>query len=202
MPSQEDEIRFWENKAIDASRNSLEAIQSSAGKYQATLAAFLGVYATVGFILSPDKLATLPVQGVTEIILIVGYGLAGVIGITAVIMLADVANQVIPLTEMPLTPAMYREIVRTGAVRVSRRFRLALRFARHSGILVIIAGSGYLLIAGAVATNHPHATIISPTGAYCGELLDSNGKLSLRLQTGEVIPVAGDSLTQVSSCPG
>ena len=159
------------------------------------------MYATVGFILSPDKLATLPVQGVTEIILIVGYGLAGVIGITAVIMLADVANQVIPLTEMPLTPAMYRKIVRDHTIRVSRRFRLALRFAGIA-VFVIIAGSGYLLIAGAVATNHPHATIISPTGAYCGELLDSNGKLSLRLQTGEVIPVAGDSLTQVSSCPG
>jgi hypothetical protein len=201
MPSQEDEIRFWENKAIDASRSSLEAIQSSAGKYQATLAAFLGVYATVGFILSPDKLATLPVQGVTEIILIVGYGLAGVIGITAVIMLADVANQVIPLTKMPLTAAVYREIVRNHTIRVSRRFRLALRFAGIA-VFVIIVGSGYLLIAGAVATNHPHATIISPTGAYCGELLDSNGKLSLRLQTGEVISVAGDSLTQVSSCPG
>jgi hypothetical protein len=201
MSSLEDEYRFWSNKIADDSRNRLETIKSSAGKWQATLAAFLGVYATVGFILSPDKLATLPVHGTAEIILFIGYGLAGALGITAVIILAAISAQRPKIDiDKPLTGLTYHEIVMGQAVTASHRFRLAIAFAAVAGF-VSITGSGYLLIAGVVATNHPHATLVSPTGAYCGELLNSNGKLSLRLQTGEIISVTGGSLTPVNSCP-
>lgn len=202
MSGLEAEYRFWANKLADDSRNRLEAIQSSAGKWQATLGAFLGVYATVGFILSPDKLATLPVHGTAEIFLFIGYGLAGALGITAVIILAGISAQRPKVAiGVVLTGETYHKLAMVQADTASHRFRLAIAFAAVAGF-ASIAGSGYLLVAGVVATNNPHATLVSPTGAYCGELLNLNGKLSLRLPTGKIISVAGGSLTPVNSCPG
>ncbi len=202
MPSVADEHRFWSTKRVDASHNKLDIVQSSAGKWQAALAAFLGVYATVGFVLSPDKLAALPVHGSAEIILLAGYALAGALGIIAII-LANLASQGIPEVKLRtlVTDTDYRTIITDRAVTASRQLRLAMAFAGIAG-LVAIAGSGYLLIAGVIAANHPDATVVSPEGAYCGELLNSNGRLSLRLQTGQVVSIAGATLTQVSSCPG
>jgi hypothetical protein len=202
MPSLADEARFWSTKAADAHHSMLETVQASAGKWQAALAAFLGVYATVGFVLGPDKLAALPVHGAAEIGLLVAYALAGILGLIAII-LANLAAQGIPeiLTRTVVTGETYYELVRSRAKTASVQLRCAIILAAAAGILVI-AGSAYLLIAGVVAANHPHATVVSPSSAYCGELLNSNGNLSLRLPTGKIVPLAGGFLTQVSSCPG
>ena len=95
MPSKQDEYRYWTAQLTDASHNMLQTVQASAGKWQAAIAALLAAYATVGFLLTPDKLAALPVHGAAEIILLVTYGLAGLLGIVAVI-LANLAAQGIP----------------------------------------------------------------------------------------------------------
>jgi len=97
-----------------------------------------------------------------------------------------------------ITGPQYRELVTDAAA--SRQLRMAMALAASAGILAV-AGSAYLLIAGVIAANHPDATVVSPQGAYCGQLLNSNGKLTLLLPTGHVVSVAGGALTQVNSCP-
>lgn len=201
MPSQQDEYRYWTAQLTDASHNMLQTVQASAGKWQAAIAALLAAYATVGFLLTPDKLAALPVHGAAEIILLVTYGLAGLLGIVAVI-LANLAAQGIPQIKLRkiTTGTEYRKRVTDAAVTASRYLRMAMVFAGCAGILAL-AGSAYLLIAGVIAANHPDAIVVSPQGAYCGQILNSNGKLTLLLPTGHAVPVAGGTLTPVSSCP-
>jgi hypothetical protein len=161
----------------------------------------LGAYATIGFLLTPDKLATLPVHGAAEIILLAAYGLAGALGVAAVV-LANLAAQGIPQIRLRtiITGTEYRNDVTDAAVKANGRLKVAIWLAGCAGALVL-ACSAYLLIAGVVAANHPDATVVSPRGAYCGQLLNTNGKLTLLLPTGQVVAVAGGTLNQVNSCP-
>lgn len=199
--SEVDEYRYWTAQLTNASHNMLQTVQASAGKWQAAIAALLAAYATVGFLITPDKLAALPVHGAAEVILLVGYGLAGALGIAAVI-LANLAAQGIPQIRLRtiITGTEYGKLVTAAAVKASHQLRMAMALAASAGILALV-GSAYLLVAGVIAANHPVATVVSPQGAYCGQILNSNGTLTLRLPTGHVVPVAGGTLTQVSSCP-
>jgi hypothetical protein len=148
MPSQVDEYRFWTTKLADASHNMLQTVQTSAGKWQVAIAAFLGAYATIGFLLTPDKLATLPIHGTAEIILLVAYGLAGALGVAAVV-LANLAAQGIPQIRLRtiITGTEYRNDVTNAAVKANCRLRVAIWLAGGARALVL-ACSAYLLIAG------------------------------------------------------
>ena len=201
MPTVEDQERYWTIQLMSASHNMLQTVQASAGKWATALAAFLAAYATVGFLITPDKIAALPVHGAVEVVLLIAYGLAGALGIGAVIM-ANLAAQGMPkIRHDTITTAQeYRQLVGNAAKRASDQLTMAMKLAACAGILAV-GGSAYLLIAGVIAANHPDATVVSPQGAYCGQLLNSDGKLTLLLPTGHVVPVAGGALTQVSSCP-
>lgn len=201
MPSQVDEYRFWDGQLADAGHTMLQTVQAAAGKWQAAIAAFLGAYATIGFLLTPDKLAALPVHGTAEALLLAVYGLAGVLGVVAVV-LSNLAAQGIPQVRLRTitTGTQYRQHVTDAAVTSDRQLKIAMAAAGCAGVLVL-ACSAYLLIAGVVSANHPDATVVTPHGAYCGQLLNTSGKLTLLLPTGQVVPVAGGALTQVSSCP-
>jgi hypothetical protein len=201
MPTEEDVARYWTNQLMGASYNMLQTVQASAGKWATALAAFLAAYGTVGFLITPDKIAALPVHGAIEVVLLIAYGLAGALGIGAVI-LANLAAQGMPKIRHDIitTGQDYRQFVGNAAKRASGQLKMAMKLAACAGILAI-AGSASLLIAGVIAANHPDATVVSPQGAYCGQLLNSDGKLTLLLPTGQVVPVAGGALTQVSSCP-
>lgn len=202
MPSPVDEYRFWDTKLADAHHNMLDTVQASAGKWQTAIAAFLGVYATVGFILTPDKLAALPVRGAAEIGLLAAYVVAGVLGIVAVIQ-ANLASQGIPQVRTgTIGSEDYYQLVKKRAESASLQLLWAMWLAAAAGILVV-AGSVYLLVAGVISANHPMATVVTPKSAYCGELLNSHGTLELKLPTGMIMSVpGGSSVTAVSSCPG
>jgi hypothetical protein len=201
MPSLSDEAKFWSARAADAHHNLLETIQSSAGKWQAAIAAFLGLYATTGFVLGPDKLSSLPVQGDLETGLLAAYGAAGVCGISAVIF-ANLASQGIPeiLTGRAITGPEMRQLASARARRARRQLGWAIKLAAIAGLLVI-GVSAFLLVAGIRASNHPDATVVTKTGAYCGELLNVGGALQVRLPSGTLVPLANSSLTPVTSCP-
>ena len=201
MTTELDEYRYWAAQQVDASHNMLQTVQTSAGKWQTVLTAFLGAYATVGFLITPDKLAALPVHGAAEVVVLIAYGLAGALGIAAVV-LASLAAQGIPQVRIReiITGPQYRQIVTDAAVKADKQLRIAIALTGAAGIAALTA-SAYLLVAGVIAANHPDATVVSPQGAYCGQLVNSDGKLTLLLPTGRVVPVAGSSLTQVSSCP-
>src|SRR5258706_9919343 len=130
MSTLTDEARYWATKAADAHHNMLDTIQNSAGKWQIAIAAFLGVYSTAGFIMSPDKLDPLPVRGWTEASLLATYGAAGVCGISAII-LASLASARIPqiLTGEPITGSRMRELVTNRAKSARRQLKFAVILA-------------------------------------------------------------------------
>jgi hypothetical protein len=138
VPNQVDEYRFWTTKLADASHNMLQTVQTAAGKWQAAIAAFLGAYATIGFLLTPDKLASLPVHGTTELVLLAVYGLAGVLGIVAVV-LSNLAAQGIPQIRLRTitTGTQYRQQVTDAAVTADRQLKIAMVVAGCAGTLVL-----------------------------------------------------------------
>jgi len=113
MPTVEDQERYWTIQLMSASHNMLQTVQASAGKWATALAAFLAAYATVGFLITPDKIAALPVHGAVEVVLLIAYGLAGALGIGAVIM-ANLAAQGMPkIRHDTITTAQeYRQLAR------------------------------------------------------------------------------------------
>jgi hypothetical protein len=203
MASLRDEMAFWQTKALDAHHNLLDTIQSSAGKWQAAIAAFLGVYATTSFVLGPDKLATLPVHGGVEIGTVIIYGIAGIIGVIA-LLLANLATQGIPeiMSGTPVTAPLMYQLVTSRAVTARNRLRWSIRLAGVAGIL-ILAISGFLLGAGIRAQDHPNAILTNSTQSYCGALTHDpvDGQVAVLLPDGTFIPAAGGSLMPVNSCP-
>ncbi|MDQ1364481.1 MAG: hypothetical protein QOE07_699 [Acidimicrobiaceae bacterium] len=202
MPGLSDEAKFWSGKAADAHHNILETIRVSAGRWQAAIAAFLGLYTTVGFVLGPDKIAALPVHGSSATAILVAYTATGALGVAAIV-LANLAAQGIPeiLTGTPMTGQAYSRLVLSRATTARTLLGWAIGCAAIAGLLALGA-STFLLGAGVRAAGHTHARVVSPSGAYCGELLDSAGNLSLRLPTGATVPIAGASISTVGSCPG
>lgn len=201
MASLADEMRYWSSKADDAHRNILDVVQASAGKWQAAIAAFLGVYATIGFVLAPDKISTLPVHGWLQVVVIAMLIVAGLLGVAAIVY-ANCAAQGIPeiLAGDPITgPRMY-QLVRDRAVSARHQLGFAIGLAAAAGVLIVVTSSG-LLVAGALQARKAHATVVSSSGAYCGELINSDGVLMLRLSSGKIVPVAGGAMTSVNSCP-
>lgn len=202
MTSLRDEMAFWQTKALDAHHNLLDTIQNSAGKWQAAIAAFLGVYATTSFVLGPDKLATLPVHGGVEIGTVIIYGIAGIIGVIA-LLLANLASQGIPqiMSGTPVTAQLMYELVTRRAMTARSRLRWSMRLAGVAGIL-ILAISGFLLGAGIRAQDHPDYILISSTESICGPLTHfPDGEVGIQLPNGFLISAAGASLTPVNSCP-
>ena len=145
MASLRDEITFWQTKAVNAHHNLLDTIQSAAGKWQAAIAAFLGLYATTGFVLGPDKLATLPVHGGVEIGTVIAFGLAGIVGVSALV-LANLATQGIPeiMSGTPVTGPLMYQLVLKRATSARWQMTWSIRLAGIAGVL-ILAISGFLL---------------------------------------------------------
>ncbi|HLK44254.1 MAG TPA: hypothetical protein VKV34_12995 [Thermoleophilia bacterium] len=195
-----DEIKYWDAKALDTQHTMLATVQSSAGKWQASIAAFLGLYGTVGFVIGPNQLANLPVHGYVLVGVLIAYGLAGACGLTA-LALSNLAAQGIPkIFDQPITGEWLSEKSTSRARRASAQLKSAIGFALSAGLLAV-GISVFLIVAGALAARHSSALITGDTGAYCGQLRNSGGTLSLLLPDGKVIPIGHASVTQVSSCP-
>ncbi len=58
VASEQDKALYWAGKAADVHHNMLDTVQASAGKWQAAIAAFLGAYATVGFVVGRPRSPT------------------------------------------------------------------------------------------------------------------------------------------------
>jgi len=200
--SSTDEDRFWTQKAIDAHHNLLDTVQGSAGKWQAAIAAFVGVYATAGFVLGPDKMAALPVHGEPgSALLIAAYAVTGVCGIAAVV-LANLAAQGIPeiMTGQPITGGVMWDLTYKRAIAARTQLGWAMRLAAAAGVFAV-GISAYLLVAGIAEPGRHDSLVVTTKGAYCGELVDTGGTVELRLPAGTLIPLAGTTVTPVSWCP-
>jgi hypothetical protein len=203
MPTLTEELKFWDAKAADTQHNLLATVQSSAGKWQASIAAFLGLYGTVGFVIGPNQLANLPVHGYVLLGVLIAYGLAGAFGLTA-LALSNLAAQGIPeIFERPMggiTGAWLSHMSTERAKTASTLLKRAITCAAVAGLLAV-GISVFLIVTGALAARHSSALVTGDTGAYCGQLQNSGGTLSLLLPDGKVIPIGHASVTQVSSCP-
>jgi hypothetical protein len=201
VPSLRDEVTYWQNQAVDAHHNLLATIQSAAGKWQAAIAAFLGLYATTGFVLGPDKLATLPVHGNVEIGIVVAFFIAGIVGIIAVIM-ANLAAQGIPeiFTGTPVTGPLMYQLVSSRARSARCQLHWAMGLAGAAGVLILVI-SGFLLGAGIRAQAHPSDILINTGHAYCGLLIHHAGQVGVKPPGGAFVSAAGGSLTPVNACP-
>lgn len=195
-----DEIKFWDAKAADTQHTMLATIQSSAGKWQASIAAFLGLYGTVGFVIGPSQLANLPVHGYVLLGVLIAYGLAGAFGLTA-LALSNLAAQGIPkIFDQPITGQWLSQQSTSRARTASTQLKWGIGFALFAGLLAV-GISVFLIVTGALAARHSSAVVTGGSGAYCGQLQNSGGTLSLVLPGGKVMPIGSGSVTQVSSCP-
>jgi hypothetical protein len=97
---------WWHDKFLDARRNALSAVRSSADKWQALLGTILGLFATVAFVTGPTTLDKLPPRraGATVVLVVFAFGLA-----LAGLLSAVAAGQAAPKVEENLDGARYRD---------------------------------------------------------------------------------------------
>ncbi|HTX01208.1 MAG TPA: hypothetical protein VMD59_20660 [Acidimicrobiales bacterium] len=202
MPSELDEALYWAGKAADAHHNALDIVQSSAGKWQAAIAAFLGAYATVGFVVGPTTLAELPASGWKYFIL-ASLSAAGAVALGAVFY-ANRAAQGYPrvVEKHPLSgPEVARRTIE-GARSCRNLLNRAMALAAVAGTLAL-AGSIGILATGLVSSSPaPTVVLTSPTGTWCGTLDTTKGVVSVLLSSGTVVPATGGTITVVTACGG
>jgi hypothetical protein len=202
MATELDEARYWAGKAADAHHTMLDTVQASAGKWQAAIAAFLGAYATVGFVVGPTTLASLPPSG-WKYAIVVALGLAGLAGLGAVV-LANQAAEGFPrvVRDVPLTGPQLAAAARAAAESSRLRLTQAIRLAAVAGLLALTGSFGILAVGLLAATPAPLVLLVTRSGAYCGALATHNGTAAVQLPGGRRMPVAGGTVTVVSSCGG
>jgi hypothetical protein len=202
MATEQDEALYWAAKAADAHHNVQDTVQASAGKWQAAIAAFLGAYATVGFVLGPATLATLP-SSFWKYLIVIILGLAGFIGLIAV-MLANRAAEGFPRVEqaVPLTGPQLAAATLDRAKRSRRLLQQAILGAAIAGTLAIVGSFGILAVGLLSPIPAPTVLVITHSGAYCGTLSTTNGATSVLLPTGKAVPAADGTITVVTSCGG
>jgi hypothetical protein len=202
MVSEQDEALYWAAKASDAHHNVLDTVQASAGKWQAAIAAFLGAYATIGFVVGPTTLSSLPPTD-WKYVIVAALGLAGIIGIIAVV-LANRAADGFPVVkqDLPLTGPQMAAAALQGAQNSRALLRKAIWVAAIAGCLAILGSFGILATGLLTSAPAPDAVLVTRSGAYCGTLGTTNGVASVLLSDGKRIPVAGGTITMVSSCGG
>jgi hypothetical protein len=200
--SEQDEAVYWAAKASDAHRNVLDIVQGSAGKWQAGITAFLGAYATVGFLVGPTTLAGLPSYA-SKVGVIIVLGLAGGFGLIADV-LAYLAANGFPrvLEDRPLTGPQVATNALRGAKTSRRQLRWAMTMAGIAGFFAIVGSFCILAFSLLTSTPAPYAVLVTPTAAYCGTLDTTNGVTSVLLASGKPIQVAGGTMTIVTSCGG
>lgn len=200
MTSEQEEAQYWASQTITAHRGELEWVRTSATKWQAGIAAFLGVYATVGFVTGPSTLATLPVSDWIRIPILFGLCLAGVAAITATFkVLAVSAGLPKPQDGYPLTGVSYFEQVRDGAIIGSKKLKSSKRWAAIAGSLVLASSMG-ILAAGVIATTPAaKAILVTTKGTYCGPMSTVKGVVYLTIN-GKLMSAKNGALTLVPSC--
>ncbi len=73
-------------------------------------------------------------------------------------------------------------------------------WAGIGGSLAIVGSFLGLAVGLVTSAPAPHAVVVTPTAAYCGTLQTTNGVTSVLVAKGKQIPVAGGTMTIVSSC--
>ncbi len=73
---------------------------------------------------------------------------------------------------------------------------------RPAGLCAVVGSFCILAFSLLTSPPAPNAVVVTPRAAYCGTLDTTNGVTFVRLANGTKIPVAGGTMTIVSSCGG
>lgn len=193
---------YWERRATELSRTSLETVRASATAWAATTTTLMGLFGTVTIIKGPESLSNL--GDTIRVVVVTLLILAAVSAFVSVLATAQASRgptkRYIPLTGLRLAK---------WTKETTRRSRTALLIGQISGIssAVMILSAG---VAATVATIDPPEKgdvflVRTSNGAVqCGvlrrsgaglELVDDKGDVVLRLSSG-VAEIAAST-----SCP-
>lgn len=200
------EREYWRRQATTLRRTGLSQIRLTAEKWQATIAALLGVIGVVAFVEGPktlDELERWPEQW----ILILGVALAAVLAFFA-ITLAALAAQGVPRHFQQLTAPELARINSAAAGRAASDLMWSRRLAIAAGAILI---GGTLLawgwgLAGDDDEKKTRAIIVTGDGAaLCGTLSNQGSEgLALVDDAGATILNLATGVAQVevvSDCP-
>jgi hypothetical protein len=195
---------YWEQRATDLSRASLDTIRASATAWAATTTALMGVFGTVAVVKGPDTLAQLTGTSRQAVIgLIVGAAAAAFVSVLATAYASrGPTKRYSPLTGLKL---------KLWTVRATRRARAALLVGRATaiasallilaaGIIATVAGTGQ----GAAPSGVSYLVRTSDGALQCGVLARSDGQLVLTDGSGVVVLTMNSGVaeaTAVASCP-
>ena len=195
--------QYWEDRAVELSRTSLDTIRSSATTWAATTTALLGVFGTVTVVAGPSSLSDL--DGSTKDIVAVLIIAAAVVATVSVLATGYAsrgpAKKFTPLNGMRLAK---------WTVETTRKANVALWIGRLTGVaaaLIVLAAGSVAIIGETNKSSAPPPSYLVRTtsGALnCGSLKLADGKLELANGAGATILDLSSgvaAVASVASCP-
>ncbi len=190
----------WEKKAEELEFKALESVRSAAEKWSASLAAILGLTATVLVVKGRESVTELSSGAQLAVGLILAA--AFVAAVTAT-MLAALAAQGTPKNLDWPSGSRLRQWERAAALKAKQRLRWS-RVLTLLAVLLIAAGVA-LVWYGPEAGDSGSAVLFAPEhGApLCGSLVHGTGGLELKVgETSSQLPSGPySSIVTVESCP-
>jgi hypothetical protein len=196
---------YWEQRAAELSRTSLDTIRASATAWAATTTALIGVFGTVTIVKGPDTLAQLTGTSRDAVLgLVIGAAVIAFVSIVA----TAYASQGPTKRYSPLNGIR----LKLWTSKTTRHAHTALLVGRVTAIvaaLLVLAAGITAAVAGASTSAAPsgasYLVRTSDGGLQCGVLTRSSGQLVLTDGSGAVVLSLSSgvaAVTAVASCPG
>jgi hypothetical protein len=201
MPSA---AEYWEQRATELSRTSLETIRASATAWAGTTTALLGVFGSVAIVKGPDTISAL--DGTSRDI-VTGLVIGAAVVASASVLATGYASRGPTKRYAPLTGLR----LAAWTMRTSRSAHRALLIGQVTGLaaaLLVLAAGITAAVSGTGGGSVPAAQaflIRTSDGALqCGVLKRSGGHLMLADNSGATLLDLSSGVaaaTTVSSCP-
>ncbi|MGD0704691.1 MAG: hypothetical protein ABSA02_32985 [Trebonia sp.] len=194
---------YWEQRATDRSRTSLDTVRASATAWAATTTTLIGVFGTVAVVKGPDTLAQL--AGVTRDV-VTGLVIGAAVIASVSVLATAYASRGPTKRFAPLTGLQLALWTRTTTRNARRALLVGQATAVVSAVCILAAG-----ITAAVGTSNGapsdafYLVRTSGGGLQCGVLARSAGTLVLENGSSAVLLNLSSgvaSVTPVPSCPG
>jgi hypothetical protein len=191
---------YWEQRAADLSRTSLDTIRASATAWAATTTTLIGVFGAVAIVKGPDTLAQL--AGVNRSVvtgLVIGAAAIAFVSVLA----TAYASRGLTKRYSPLTGTQ----LKLWTIETTRQARVALLVGQATAIVsaLCVLAAGITAATAAGDTTAPSYLVrTSGGGLQCGVLTRSGSGLVLENGVGAVILSLSSGVadvTPVASCP-
>lgn len=195
---------YWEERAADASRTSLDTVRASATAWAATTTTLIGVFGAVAVVKGPDTLSGL--TGVTRG-LVTGLVIGAAVIASASVLATAYASRG-PMKRFAALTGLQLSIWTKQTTRKAHRGLLVGQAtAVAAAVCILAAGITAAVGTGGSAPSSDTSYLVRTTGGAleCGVLAQSGGKLALENAAGAVVLNLSSgvaTVTQVPSCPG